>query len=36
MIDLASIWKDLGVSLKGTEVVYNNTAPSAKVRKSIY
>ena len=34
--DLAVIWKELGVSLKGTEVVYNNAALSAKIRKSIY
>ncbi len=35
MTDLNAIWQDLGVSLKGRKVVYDNTAKLADLRRSI-
>ena len=33
--DLPALWKKLGVSLNGTQVVYDDKAPDAKIRKAI-
>lgn len=35
MTDLDGIWKDLGVSLQGNKIVYDDTAKSADLRRSI-
>jgi len=34
-VDLNAMWRDLGVSLHGREVVYNDSAPLAGARKAI-
>jgi hypothetical protein len=34
-VDLDALWRDLGVSLNGKEVVYNDNAPLAAARKAI-
>lgn len=34
-VDLAALWKKLGVSLKDGKVVYDDSAPDAAIRKSI-
>ncbi|WP_086933490.1 hypothetical protein [Agarilytica rhodophyticola] len=34
-IDLDQLWQQLGVSMKGDEIVYNDNAPLAKVRKKL-
>jgi hypothetical protein len=34
-VDLDALWRDLGVSLNGREVVYNDQAPMASTRKAI-
>jgi predicted metalloprotease with PDZ domain len=36
MTDLAAIWRELGVSLIGTSIIYNDAAPLATIRRSIY
>ena len=36
MTDLATIWRELGVSLKDTNIIYNDAAPLAAIRRSIY
>ena len=36
MTDLNAIWRDLGVSLKGNTIRYNNNALKTKIRESIY
>jgi hypothetical protein len=33
--DLPALWKKLGVSLNGTQVIYDDKAPDAKIRKAI-
>ena len=35
MTDLDAIWKDLGVRLEGNKTIYDNTAKSADLRRSI-
>jgi hypothetical protein len=34
-VDLAALWKQLGVERQGTEVVFNDRAPLASIRKAI-
>ena len=34
--DLEQIWRDLGVSRKGNKTLYNDNAPLAQLRRSIY
>ena len=36
MTDLNKIWRKLGVSLKGTQIIYNNKAEQVNLRNSIY
>ena len=34
-IDLDAIWKKLGVSLHGRDVIFDDSAPEAEIRKSM-